>query len=76
MIKNLPVSARATRNVDSISGLGRSPRGRNGKSLQYSCLENSMDIGTWWVAAHGVAKCMELERAGHDLATEHVQFIQ
>ena len=23
---------------------------------QYSCLENSMDRGTWWVTVHGVAK--------------------
>jgi len=30
---------------DSIPGLGRSPGGRNGNSLQYSCLENSMDRG-------------------------------
>ena len=24
--------------------------------LQYSCLENSMDRGAWWVTVHGVAK--------------------
>ena len=24
--------------------------------LQYSCLENPMDRGTWWVAVHGVAR--------------------
>ena len=24
--------------------------------LQYSCLENSMDRGTWWVTVHGVAE--------------------
>ena len=28
----------------------------NGTPLQYSCLENSMDGGAWWVAVHGVAK--------------------
>ena len=28
----------------------------NGTPLQYSCLENPMDEGAWWVAAHGVAK--------------------
>ena len=27
---------------------GRSPAERNGNPLQYSCLENSMDRGTWW----------------------------
>ena len=40
----------------SIPGLGRSPEGRNGNSLQYSCLENPMDRGAWWVTVHGVAK--------------------
>ena len=24
--------------------------------LQYSCLENSMDRGSWWVIVHGVTK--------------------
>ena len=28
----------------------------NGTLLQYSCLENSMDGGTWWAAVHGVTK--------------------
>ena len=28
----------------------------NGTPLQYSCLENPMDRGTWWVAVHGVEK--------------------
>ena len=28
----------------------------NGTTLQYSCLENPMDGGTWWAAVHGIAK--------------------
>ena len=28
----------------------------NGNPLQYSCLENSMDRGAWWIEVHGVAK--------------------
>ena len=28
----------------------------NGNPLQYSCLENSMDGGAWWVTIQGVAK--------------------
>ena len=28
----------------------------NGTPLQYSCLENPMDGGAWWAAAHGVVK--------------------
>ena len=35
---------------------GRSPGEGNGNLLQYSCLENSMDGGTWWATVHGVAK--------------------
>ena len=30
-----------------ILGLGSSPREENGNSLQYSCLGNPMDRGTW-----------------------------
>ena len=54
MVKNLPASAGDVRDLGLIPGLGRSPRGRNGYPLQYSCLENSMDRGAWRV--HGVAK--------------------
>ena len=28
----------------------------NGTALQYSCLANPMDGGTWWAVVHGVAK--------------------
>jgi len=28
----------------------------NGNPLQYPCLENLMDRGAWWAAAHGVTK--------------------
>ena len=40
----------------SIPGSGRSPGEGNGNPLQYSCLENPMDRGTWWAAVHGVTK--------------------
>ena len=36
-----------------IPGLGRSPGKENGHPLQYSCLENPMDRGAWWVTVHG-----------------------
>ena len=42
--------------LGSIPGLGRYPGGGNGKSLQYSCLENSHERGAWQATAHGVAK--------------------
>jgi len=40
----------------SIPGLGRSPGGRNGNPLQYSCLENPMDREAWWSTVHKVTK--------------------
>ena len=39
-----------------IPGLRRSPGEGNGNPLQFSCLENAMDRGAWWVTVHGVAK--------------------
>ena len=39
-----------------IPGSGRSPGERNGYPLQYSCLENSVDQGSWWATVHGVTK--------------------
>ena len=59
MAKNLPAIQETTCNagdVDLIPGLGISPGEGNGNPLQYSCLENLMDRGTWWAAAHGVTK--------------------
>ena len=40
----------------SVPGLGRFPGEGIGNPLQYSCLENPMDRGTWWTAVHGVPK--------------------
>ena len=37
----------------STSGSGSSPGEGNGCPFQYSCLENSMDKGTWRAIAHG-----------------------
>ena len=37
--------------ISVVSSLGRAI---NGNPLQYSCLENPMDGGTWWAAVHGV----------------------
>ena len=41
----------------SIPQLGREfPREGNGYPLQYSCLENFMDRGTWWATVHRVTE--------------------
>ena len=42
--------------LGSTPGLGRSPGEGNDNLLQYSCLENSMDSGTWRATVHGVTK--------------------
>ena len=51
VVKNPPAKAR---DVGLLPGLGRSPGEGNGNPLQYSCLENPMDGGTWWATVHGV----------------------
>ena len=56
MVKNPPVNAGDVRDVGSIPGSGRSPREGNGNTLQCSCLENSMDRGTWWAIVDGVSE--------------------
>ena len=53
MVKKPPASAGG---VGSIPGSGRCPGEGNGNPLQYSCLENPMDRGTWWATVHGVPK--------------------
>ena len=40
----------------SIPGWGKSPRVGNGNPLQYSCLENPMDRGTWQATVHEIKK--------------------
>ena len=62
MVKNLPASVGDTRDTDSIPGSGRYPRVGNGNPFQESCLENSIDRGTWWATAHGVAELDTTER--------------
>ena len=66
MLKNLPANAGDIRDAGSIPGLRRSPRGRHGNPLQYSCLENPMDVGAWRTVVYRVAKsCTRLK--GHSM---------
>ena len=55
-VKNPPANAGDTIDADSIPGLGRSFGVGNGKSFQYSCPENSMDIGAWQAIVHAAVK--------------------
>ena len=41
---------------DLIPGSGRALGEGNGYPLQYFCLENPMDRGTWWATVLGIAK--------------------
>ena len=56
MVKNPPASAGDVRDTSSIPGSGRSPGGRHGSPLQYSCLENPVDRGAWRAPVLEVAK--------------------
>ena len=53
VVRNPPANAG---DVGSISGLGRSPGGGHGNTLQDSCLENPMDKGALRATVHGVAE--------------------
>ena len=55
--------------VGSIPGSGRSPGGRHGNPLQYSCLENPMNKGAWRATIHGVAK----SQTGLKLLSTHTE---
>ena len=56
MVKNLPASEGDIRDVGSVHGSGRFPGGGYSNPLQYSCLENAMDRGAWWVTVHEVTE--------------------
>ena len=44
-VKNPSANAGDIRDMCSIPGLGKSPRGGHGNPLQYSCLENTEEPG-------------------------------
>ena len=45
VVKNKPANAGDARDTGLTPGLEKSPRGRHGNLLQYSCLEQPMDRG-------------------------------
>ena len=53
-VRNPPTNVGDSGDPCSILGSGRSPGRGNGNTLQYSCLENSMDRGG--IQSHGVPK--------------------
>ena len=68
VVINPPANAGDTRDVGSPPGSGRYLGVDNGNPLQYSCLENAMDRGTWQAMVHRVTKSRtQLKRLGmHD----------
>ena len=63
VVKNMSVNTGDVRDLGSIPGLERSPGGGPSNSLQYSCLENPMDRGTWQATVHWVSKSETTEAA-------------
>ena len=53
MVKKPPANAG---DAGLIPGSGRSPGGGNGAPLQYSCLENSVEVEVWQATVHGFTK--------------------
>ena len=51
-----PKTNKQTKIRKAWPGSGRSPEEGNDNLLQYSCLENPRDGGTWWAAVYGVAQ--------------------
>ena len=56
VVNNLPADIGDSGEAGSIPGSGRSPGGEHGNSLQYSCLEYSIDREVWQVTVHKVTK--------------------
>ena len=54
--KDSPAHAGGVRDTALIPGLGRSLEGGYGNPLQYFCLENPSDRGTWQSTVHRDAK--------------------
>ena len=55
VVKNLPL-IRELQETGSIPGSGRSLGGGHGNIVQYSCLENPMDRGSWQATILKVTK--------------------
>ena len=49
-----------------VPGSGRPPGVRNGSPLQYSCLENPTDRGSWQATVHGVTKSQDMTEQERD----------
>ena len=60
--------------VGLIPGSGRSPGEGNGNPLQYSCLRNPTDRGTWWATDQGVVKEWDMTQQLNNNFTTWIPF--
>ena len=61
MLRNLPANTGDAGDMDSITGLGRSPEEGNVNTVQYSRLENPIDRGAWQAT-----QTIGSQRVGHN----------
>ena len=69
MVKNC-LPAVDVRESGLVPGLGRSPGGEHSNPLQYSCLENPLDRGTWLATVCRVAESQTRLKQ----LSEHIRF--
>ena len=70
--------------MGSILGSGRPPEGGKGNTFQYSCLENSMDRGSWQATVQNHKESDMTERLSthahspsmHDKVSYWIDFLQ
>ena len=55
--------------------VGRIPWGGHANPLQYSCWENPIDRGVWWVTAHAVTEGDTTEATDHHQSTATIYFM-
>ena len=56
MVKNPPANEGIVTDLGSIPGSGRAPEGGHGNPLQYSCLQNPVDRGSWQATVYRVTQ--------------------
>ena len=56
VVRNPPANVGDAGDIGLSPGSERAPGVENGNPLQYSCMGNSINRGTWWATVHGVTK--------------------
>ena len=75
VVRHSPANAEDLREAGSIPGLGRSPGGRYGSSLQY-CLENALDEGAWQALVHRAAERSDTTEAAYRAAQRRLTLLR